>query len=56
MKERNHLQDLGVDGRIILKCILKKQVGMVWTGLVFFSDDSVKWQTAVITVMNIRVP
>jgi hypothetical protein len=53
VKERNHLQDLDVDGRIILKCILKKQAGMVWTESVF-SDDRVKWQTVVITVMNIR--
>ena len=55
LKERNQLQDLDVDGRIILKCILNKQAGMVWTGFVF-SDGRVKWQTVVITAMNIRVP
>jgi hypothetical protein len=27
------LEDLGVDGRIILNCILKKSVGKAWTGL-----------------------
>jgi len=32
MKERDCLEDLGVEGRIILICILKKLVGSVWTG------------------------
>ena len=27
-EENNHLKDLGIDGRKILKQILKKQVGM----------------------------
>jgi hypothetical protein len=27
LKERNNVEDLDVDGRIILKCIRKKQVG-----------------------------
>jgi hypothetical protein len=31
MKESRHLDDLGIDGRIILKLILKQQDGMVWT-------------------------
>jgi len=55
LKERSHLQNLDVDGRIILKSILKKQAGMMWTGFVF-SDDRVKWQTVVITVMYIGIP
>jgi hypothetical protein len=28
--------NLDVDGRILLKCILKKQTEMVWTGFVYF--------------------
>jgi hypothetical protein len=33
--ERTHLEDLCTDGTIILKWILKKQEGMVWTGLTY---------------------
>jgi hypothetical protein len=33
VRNLNHLGDLGVDGRIILKLNLKKQVGRVWTRL-----------------------
>jgi hypothetical protein len=29
------LEHLGADGRIILKCILKKPVGRAWTGLIW---------------------
>jgi hypothetical protein len=33
LREGNHLKDLSVDGRIILKWILKKWDGEAWTGL-----------------------
>jgi hypothetical protein len=33
LMERNHVEDLGVDGKIILKCISKKWNGK-WTGLI----------------------
>jgi hypothetical protein len=32
MKGKGHLGKLGVDDRIILKCILKKQSVRIWTG------------------------
>jgi hypothetical protein len=36
MKEGDHVEDLSVDGRIILQLILKEQDGSVWTGFVWF--------------------
>jgi hypothetical protein len=32
-----HLEYLGVNRRILLKCILKKQEGIAWTGYVWLS-------------------
>jgi hypothetical protein len=36
LKGRNQSEDLAVDGKIILNCILRKQVGKVWTGCSWF--------------------
>jgi hypothetical protein len=35
LRERDRLEVLGVVGRIILKCILKKYIGTTWTGLIW---------------------
>jgi hypothetical protein len=35
LKGSDHLEDLGVDEKIILECILGKQGGRVWTGCIW---------------------
>jgi hypothetical protein len=51
---RNHLKDLGVDGRIILKWILEKwDGGMDWIDV---AQERDRWRAVVNAVMNLRVP
>jgi hypothetical protein len=53
-RERDHLKDLGVDGRMILKWIFRKLDG-AWTGI-HLAEDRDRWQVLVNVVMNLRVP
>jgi hypothetical protein len=54
LKEREHTEDLCIDGKIILEWILKNmKSGVSWINL-FRSGDS--WRAFVDTVMNLRVP
>jgi hypothetical protein len=54
LREGDQLGDSGVDGRIILKWILKKwDGGMDWIEL---AQDRDRWQALVNGVMKLRVP
>jgi len=35
LRERSHSEDLGVDVRVVIKCIFKNWVGEAWTGLMW---------------------
>ena len=54
VRERDHLEDLSENGRIILEMILEK-----WNGSMDVIDlvqDRDKWRAVVKAVTNIRVP
>jgi len=55
LRERAHLGDPGVDGRIILKWIFRKWDvgGMDWIEL---AQERDRWRALVNAVMNLRVP
>ena len=53
-RERDHLEDVGIDGRIILKWIFMK-----WHGGVDWIDvahDRDRWRAVLNAVMNVRFP
>ena len=43
LRERDSLEDQGIAGRIILKCILGKSVGRAWTGFIWLLIGKVVW-------------
>jgi len=53
LRERGHLEDPGIDGRIILRWIFRKwDGGMDWMDL---DQDRDRWRDLVNAVMNLRV-
>jgi hypothetical protein len=53
LRKRDHLEDPGVDRRIILKCISGSGLG-IWTGLIWFRTGTVG-VLFLNTVMNVWV-
>jgi len=37
MRERHHLEDPGIDRRILLRWVFRKWYGEAWTGLIWLS-------------------
>jgi hypothetical protein len=42
-KERDHYENLGIHGRIILKRILEKWDGVLWTGFIWLRIGTIGW-------------
>jgi len=54
LRERGHIEEPGVDGRIMVRSVFRKWVGGVdWIDL---AQDRDRWRALVNAVMNIRVP
>jgi hypothetical protein len=43
LKERDHLEELGTDGRIVLKCVLEKLDWRALTGLIKLGTGKSDW-------------
>jgi hypothetical protein len=52
LKGRPHRQDLGADGRTILKWILRQLGGRRWTGI-HLAQDRDRWRALANTAMNL---
>jgi len=48
------MQNVGVDGRILLKWIFKKRDGGAWSGI-DLAEDRDRWRAVLKAVVNLRV-
>jgi hypothetical protein len=55
LRERDHVEDPGVDGKIIFRWIFRKWNLGAWTGLIWPRIGD-RWRALVNVVMNLRVP
>jgi hypothetical protein len=55
LKERDLLEDIGVDRRMILKCTLKKR-GWESVDWIHVAREREQWPAVLDTVMGLRVP
>jgi hypothetical protein len=54
-KRRDHLEDPGIDGRIILRWIFRKWAGR-GMNCIDLAQDRDRWWALVNSVMNLQVP
>ena len=54
LRERDHSEDTGVDGRIIFRWIFRNWIGGIQ--YIDLAQDRDRWRTLVKAVMNLRVP
>ena len=55
LRESDHFEDPGIDGKIILRWMFRKWDMGVWTEI-YLADDRDRWRALVNAVMNLRVP
>jgi hypothetical protein len=55
MTGRDHLGNLDINERIILKWILK-EIGCKSVNWIQFAQDRVLWQVFISTIMNLQIP
>ena len=54
LRERNHSEDPGIDGRLLFIWVIKNwDGGMDW---IYLTQDRDRWRGLVNAVMNLRVP